>query len=76
MTLDVTFPEGEGGDAAREILPRTIQQIQDRLCTVGRTVTLGEPVAYVEGALSTPRSSPVEALRAGGVERRGDPGRA
>ena len=54
VTLDVTFPEGEGGDAAREILPRTIQQIQDRLCTVGRTVTLGEPVAYVEGALSTP----------------------
>ena len=52
VTLDVTFPEGEAGDAAREILPRTIQQIQDRLCTVGRTVTLGEPVAYVEGSVT------------------------
>ncbi|MDX6373333.1 MAG: hypothetical protein QOD98_2321 [Nocardioidaceae bacterium] len=55
VTFDVTFPAGEGGDAAREIVPRTLQQIQDRLCTVGRTVTLGEPVAYVEGPLSTPR---------------------
>jgi putative redox protein len=54
VTFDVTFPEGEGGDAAREILPRTLQQIQDRLCTVGRTVSLGEPVAYVEGEV-TPR---------------------
>jgi putative redox protein len=49
MTFDVTFPEGEAGDAARAIVPRTLQQIQDRLCTVGRTVSLGEPVAYVEG---------------------------
>jgi putative redox protein len=49
VTFDVTFPEGEAGDAAREVLPRTLQQIQDRLCTVGRTVALGEPVAYVEG---------------------------
>ena len=49
VTYDVTFPAGEGGDAAREILPRTLQQIQDRLCTVGRTVTLGDPVRYVAG---------------------------
>jgi uncharacterized OsmC-like protein len=54
VTFDVTFPAGEGGDAAREVLPRTLQQIQDRLCTVGRTVSLGEPVAYVDGEL-TPR---------------------
>jgi uncharacterized OsmC-like protein len=54
VTFDVTFPAGEGGDAAREVLPRTLQQIQDRLCTVGRTVSLGEPVAYVDGRL-TPR---------------------
>jgi len=52
VTFDVTFPAGEGGDAAREILPRTLQQIQDRLCTVGRTVSLGEPVAYVEGPVT------------------------
>jgi putative redox protein len=47
VTFDVTFPEGEGGDKAREVLPRTVQQIQDRLCTVGRTVTVGDPVRYV-----------------------------
>ena len=52
MTLDVTFPAGEDGDAAREVVPRTLQQIQDRLCTVGRTVAIGEPVAYVAGDLS------------------------
>lgn len=48
VTFEVTFPAGEDGDRAREIVPRTLQQIEDRLCTVGRTVTLGEPVAYVE----------------------------
>ena len=52
MTFDVTFPEGEAGDAAREVVPRTLQQIEDRLCTVGRTVTLGEPVRYVAGDVS------------------------
>jgi len=51
VTFDVTFPEGEAGDRAREIVPRTLQQIQDRLCTVGRTVSLGEPVSYVAGAV-------------------------
>jgi uncharacterized OsmC-like protein len=49
VTFDVTFPEGAGGDAAREVLPRTLQQIEDRICTVSRTVALGEPVAYVTG---------------------------
>lgn len=51
VTFDVDFPEGPGGDAAREVLPRTLRQIQDRLCTVGRTVEIGEPVAYVEGVV-------------------------
>jgi uncharacterized OsmC-like protein len=54
VTFDVTFPEGDGGDAAREILPRTLQQIEDRLCTVARTVTVGDPVRYAAGEL-TPR---------------------
>lgn len=54
VTLDATFPEGEGGDAAREVLERTVQQIQDRLCTVGRTVTLGDPVRYVAGRVTDP----------------------
>jgi len=52
VTFDVTFPEGEGGDAAREVLPRTLQQIEDRLCTVGRTVTLGDPVRFVAGEVT------------------------
>jgi putative redox protein len=54
VTFDVTFPDGEDGDAAREVLPRTLQQIQDRLCTVGRTVAIGEPVAYVAGEVDDP----------------------
>lgn len=46
VTFDVTFPEGEDGDRAREFLPRAIQQTHDRICTVSRTVSLGEPVEY------------------------------
>jgi putative redox protein len=46
VTFDVTFPDGEAGDRAREALPRALQQTRDRLCTVGRTVALGEPVEY------------------------------
>jgi len=52
VTFDVTFPEGEGGDQARAILPSALERIQERLCTVGRTVTLGDPVRYVAGDLS------------------------
>ncbi len=46
VTFDLTFPEGEAGDRAREALPRALRQTRDRLCTVGRTVALGEPVSY------------------------------
>jgi len=63
VTLDVGFPEGEEGDQARAVVPRTLQQIQDRLCTVGRTVTLGEPVSYVEGTV-VPRTEHGAADRA------------
>ena len=51
VTFDVTFPDGEAGDAAREVLPSAIERSQDRLCTVGRTVTLGAPVRYTPGVL-------------------------
>ena len=47
VTFDVTFPDGEAGDRAREALPRALQQTRDRLCTVGRTVAVGEPIEYV-----------------------------
>ncbi len=46
--FDLTFPDGEAGDRARAVVPRTLQQVRDRLCTVGRTVAIGEPVDYVE----------------------------
>ena len=41
----VRFPEGEGGDKAREALPRAVKMSHDRLCTVSRTVELGTPVS-------------------------------
>ena len=46
VTFDVSFPGGEAGDAAREMLPRAIEMSRDRLCTVSRTVQVGEPVDY------------------------------
>lgn len=49
VTFDVTFPEGEGGDRAREFLPRALDQVERRLCSVGRTVQVGDPVRYVAG---------------------------
>ena len=55
VTFDVTFPAGEDGDQARAVVPRTLRQIEDRLCTVGRTVTLGEHVTYAEGSLASTR---------------------
>jgi uncharacterized OsmC-like protein len=45
VTFKVTFPDGEGGDAARAILPGIVRQSHDRLCTVSRTIELGTPIA-------------------------------
>jgi putative redox protein len=45
VTFRVAFPDGEGGDAARALLPEAVQRSHDRLCTVSRTVELGTPVA-------------------------------
>jgi uncharacterized OsmC-like protein len=44
VTFRLKFPEGEGGDAARAILPEAVQRSRDRLCTVSRTVERGTPV--------------------------------
>jgi uncharacterized OsmC-like protein len=44
LTFRVTFPDGDEGDAAREVLPVAVQRSHDRLCTVGRTVELGTPI--------------------------------
>ena len=45
VALNVVFPEGAEGDAARAVLPRAIAQSHDRLCTVSRTVQQGTPVS-------------------------------
>jgi uncharacterized OsmC-like protein len=45
VVLSPVFPSGEGGDAAREILPSAVRRSHDRLCTVSRTVELGTQVA-------------------------------
>ncbi|NNG35367.1 OsmC family protein [Nakamurella aerolata] len=40
LSFSVTFPEGEAGDAAREVLPDAVRRSHERLCTVSRTVEL------------------------------------
>lgn len=44
VTFDVRFPDGAGGDAARDALPQIAQASHDRLCTVGRSLELPTPV--------------------------------
>ncbi|CAL9636986.1 OsmC family protein [Streptomyces sp. enrichment culture] len=51
VTFSVSFPDGEGAERARAILPRAVKTSHDRLCTVSRTVEIGTPVtATVEDA--------------------------
>jgi len=50
VTFRVRFPDGEGGDAARALMPEAVQRSHDRLCTVSRTVELGTPVETRIGA--------------------------
>ncbi|MBT3163843.1 OsmC family protein [Streptomyces sp. Vc74B-19] len=45
VTFSVAFPDEDGADRARAILPRAVKTSHDRLCTVSRTVELGAPVA-------------------------------
>jgi putative redox protein len=44
VTFRVVFPPGEGGDAARAVLPDAVRRSHDQLCTVSRTIELGIPV--------------------------------
>jgi putative redox protein len=48
VVFDVSFPEGEAGDAAREVLQSAIERSRDRICTVSRTVAVGSPVEMVQ----------------------------
>jgi putative redox protein len=45
VTFDITFPEGPGGDAARDTLERAVRQSHDRLCSVSQTIERGTPIA-------------------------------
>jgi uncharacterized OsmC-like protein len=44
LTFDITFPEGEEGDAARGVLERAVHQSHGRLCSVSQTVMRGTPI--------------------------------
>jgi len=54
VVFDVTFPEGEGGDAARAVLQSAIERSRDRICTVSRTVALPTPVAMEQKSATSP----------------------
>ena len=44
MTFDVTFPDGDAGDEARQVMPRAVRTSQERTCTVSRTIEQGTPI--------------------------------
>ena len=46
VRVSVTFPDGDGGDQAREMLPRAVRHSAERGCTVGRTLQLGTSISY------------------------------
>ena len=48
VSFDIAFPDGPEGDLARERVQGAIEMSRDRLCTVSRTVQLGEDVTYVD----------------------------
>jgi len=45
VTFRLAFPATAQGDEARAILPDAARKSHDRLCTVGRTVVIGTPIA-------------------------------
>jgi uncharacterized OsmC-like protein len=56
LVLDLRYPEGEAGDAARTTLPMAVQRSIDRLCTVGRTIQIATPVVATLAGPSAPSS--------------------
>lgn len=45
LTFRIVFPNSEAGEQARALLPAAVRKSHDRLCTVGRTVEIGTPIA-------------------------------
>ena len=49
ISFRLRFPEGDGGDAARKILPDMARRSHEEFCTVSRTVILGaEVTAHID----------------------------
>lgn len=48
--FQIIFPNGEPGDAAREVLPKAVARSHDRLCTVSRTVQLPTSVRFTSSS--------------------------
>ncbi len=44
VTFRISFPDGEGGDKARALLPDAVRRSHESLCSVSRTVELGTPI--------------------------------
>jgi putative redox protein len=45
LTFRIAFPDTEPGREAQSLVPGLVQASHDRLCTVGRTVEIGTPIA-------------------------------
>jgi uncharacterized OsmC-like protein len=45
VTFRIRWPDGDGGDKARALLPDAVRKSHDRLCTVGQTVERATPIA-------------------------------
>jgi len=45
VTFRLAFPATGQGDEARAVLADAVRKSHDRLCTVGRTIELGTPIA-------------------------------
>jgi putative redox protein len=56
VTFRIVFPDGEGGDKARALLPDAVRRSHESLCTVSRTVELGTPVTTHIELVAPPRS--------------------
>lgn len=53
VTFTLRFGDDAGGEQARKVLPRAVEQSRDRLCTVSRTVQLGTPITMTASPAAT-----------------------
>jgi putative redox protein len=64
LDLDVGFPMSDAGTAAEEVLPRAVERSREKICTVGRTVAVGTPIATrvvgVDDAAALPSQATAE----------------